>query len=110
MEGGRAVKDRSVALTNDTNGSFTTDDISKENVALWYLGEHTAVLITAGTGERVINKKVATPFNADATLQLLYGPSVDQIMLDAAVEEGGAILEDVDTEFLRNFSRLTEKT
>lgn len=50
MEGGRAVKDRSVALTNDTNGSFTTDDISRENVALWYLGAHTAVLITAGTG------------------------------------------------------------
>lgn len=48
MEGGRSVKDRSVALTNDTAGSFTTDDISKENVALWYLGSHEAVVIAAG--------------------------------------------------------------
>lgn len=50
MEGGRSVKDRSVALTNDTSGSFTTDDISRENVALWYLGEHSSVVVTAATG------------------------------------------------------------
>lgn len=48
MEGGRSVKDRSVALTNDTNGSFTTDDISKENVALWYLGDASKVVLAGG--------------------------------------------------------------
>lgn len=79
------------------------DELTEDNYNL-------GLAIRLKPGERVINKKVATPFNADATLQLLYGPSVDQIMLDAAVEEGGAILEDVDTEFLRNFSRLMEKT
>lgn len=50
LEGGRSVKDRSVSLTNDTNGQFVTDDISRENVALWYLGDSTAVVIAAGTG------------------------------------------------------------
>lgn len=50
MEGGRKVKDRSVALSNDSGGAFTTDDISVENVALWYLGEAAVQVIASGTG------------------------------------------------------------
>lgn len=58
-------------------------------------------------GERILNKRTQ-PFNGDAALALLYGPSVDQVMLDAADEEAPVILEAVETEFLRNFARMTE--
>lgn len=58
-------------------------------------------------GERIFNRK-SQPFNADASLVLLYGPSVDQVMLDVAAEEAPEILNDVDTEFFRNFARLTD--
>lgn len=58
-------------------------------------------------GERVLNKK-SQPFNGDSSLALLYGPSVDQIMQDVALEESGAILDDVDLEFTRQFARMME--
>lgn len=38
-EGGVRVKDASVTLQNDSSGSFQCDDISPENLALWFLGE-----------------------------------------------------------------------
>lgn len=57
-------------------------------------------------GERIYNKK--TSFNADQTLHILYGPSVDQIMQEVSDEQTPAVLEDIETEFLRNFVRLTE--
>lgn len=38
-EGGVRVKDASVTLQNDSSGSFQLDDMSPENMALWYLGE-----------------------------------------------------------------------
>lgn len=38
-EGGIRVKDASVTLQNDSSGSFQCDDISPENLALWFLGE-----------------------------------------------------------------------
>lgn len=38
-EGGIRVKDASVTLQNDSSGSFTCDNISPENLALWFLGE-----------------------------------------------------------------------
>jgi hypothetical protein len=38
-EGGIRVKDASVTLQNDSSGSFSCDNISPENLALWFLGE-----------------------------------------------------------------------
>lgn len=47
-EGGVRVKDASVTLQNDSSGSFTCDNISPENLALWFLGEVVS-RIEAGT-------------------------------------------------------------
>lgn len=38
-EGGVRVKDASVTLQSDSSGSFSCDNISPENLALWFLGE-----------------------------------------------------------------------
>lgn len=38
-EGGVRIKDASVTLQNDSTGSFQCDNISPENLALWFLGE-----------------------------------------------------------------------
>lgn len=38
-EGGVRIKDASVSLQNDSSGSFQCDDISPENLALWFRGE-----------------------------------------------------------------------
>lgn len=38
-EGGVRVKDASVTLQNDASGSFSCDNISNENLALWFRGE-----------------------------------------------------------------------
>lgn len=58
-------------------------------------------------GEQIENRR-SVSFNGDASLQLLYGPSVDQVMLDAAAEGEPEIMDEVETEFVRNFVRLTE--
>lgn len=38
-EGGVRVKDASVTLQNDSSGSFACDNISPQNLALWFLGD-----------------------------------------------------------------------
>ena len=43
-------KDASVVLQTNRTGSFITDHISPENIALFYLGSVEALTITAGTG------------------------------------------------------------
>lgn len=75
------------------------DELTEDNFNL-------GLAIRLKPGERVLGRR--SNFNADSTLQLLYGPSPDQVMQDVALEESPEILEDVETEFLRNFARLTE--
>jgi hypothetical protein len=48
-EGGIRVKDASVTLQNDSSGSFQCDDISPENLALWFLGEVVARIEAGST-------------------------------------------------------------
>lgn len=57
-------------------------------------------------GEIVRGKRVQSVVQADHTLQLLYGPSVDQVFGDVADEESPTIADQVETEFFRNFARL----
>lgn len=57
-------------------------------------------------GERVLGRK--QQFNGDATLTLLYGPSVDQILQDVGIEESEGLLDDVETEFFRTFAHIME--
>jgi hypothetical protein len=56
-------------------------------------------------GEQIRNKN--TPFNADSNLHILYGPSVDQVMNDAVDNVVPDVLKEVDTEFFRQFARIT---
>lgn len=53
MEGGARVKDASVTLQQDSSGSFTCDNISAANLALWFRGtveSRTEVGSTKATG------------------------------------------------------------
>lgn len=65
-EGGVRVKDASVTLQNDSSGSFACDNISPENLALWFLGE---VMARAEAGTTVASGTVvfsnAAPVEGD---------------------------------------------
>lgn len=58
-------------------------------------------------GERMTGKRKTTEVPGGITL--LYGPSVNQVMVDVADEKSPAILDAVDNEFLRQFNRLGER-
>lgn len=58
-------------------------------------------------GERVLNKKVNT-VQLGRGLQMLYGPSVAQVFDDVAEEQTEPVLDLVETEFFRNYDRLSE--
>jgi hypothetical protein len=47
---GLKVKDMSVMLQADLNGQFVTDNISTDNLALWFLGDKAKVTVTSQTG------------------------------------------------------------
>lgn len=48
-DNGVNIKDDSVTLSNTRSGAFTTDNISLDNVAMFYLGEKSSFTATAGT-------------------------------------------------------------
>ncbi len=47
-DSGLKVKDASVSLSNDQSGSFSLDDISAENLALWFRGVVESAVIVGG--------------------------------------------------------------
>ena len=47
-DSGLKVKDASVSLQNDQSGSFSLDDISAENLALWFRGAVESSVIAGG--------------------------------------------------------------
>lgn len=66
-EGGIRVKDASVTLQNDSSGSFQCDDISPENLALWFLGDvlsrvETGTALASGT----VTFSTAAPSEGDS--------------------------------------------
>ena len=65
-EGGVRVKDASVTLQNDQSGSFQCDNISNENLALWYRGE-VLKRVEAGSGSATgtITFSTAVPAEGD---------------------------------------------
>lgn len=65
-EGGARVKDASVTLQNDQTGSFACDNISMENLALWFRGDLIS-RIEAGSGSATgtITFSVAVPTDGD---------------------------------------------
>jgi hypothetical protein len=44
---GLKVKNRSVTLQNDMTGTFSTDNVNKDNLALWFLGVNTKETVVA---------------------------------------------------------------
>ena len=50
-DNGVNIKDDSVTLSNTRSGSFTTDNINLDNVALFYLGEKSTLTQTAQTAQ-----------------------------------------------------------
>lgn len=60
-------------------------------------------------GERVENKIRMVPMKGDSGLYLLYGPSVEQVFRSVAADISPAVLDDLATEFLRQFVRLSEQ-
>lgn len=50
MEGGIGIKDAAVDLTITRSGKFATDNVSKENIALFFLGSSSQLTQTAQTG------------------------------------------------------------
>ena len=65
-EGGVRVKDASVSLQSDSSGSFQCDNISLDNLALWFRGVTTSV-IEAGssTATGTVTFSVAVPADGD---------------------------------------------
>jgi len=49
-DAGVKEKDMSIALQTDRTGSFTTDNIDQESVALWWFGSAQALTVSATTG------------------------------------------------------------
>jgi hypothetical protein len=56
---GMKTKDKSAVISNDKTGTFSTDDISAENVATWFLGDGDEVISAAAVG--VVSAYTAVP-------------------------------------------------
>lgn len=59
-------------------------------------------------GQQVINKNTQSSIQLSHNVYLLYGPSVDQIFRDVAVEQSSPLADLVNNEFVRQFTRLAE--
>lgn len=60
-------------------------------------------------GERIINKREQSAIQLTHNVYLLYGPSVDQVFSSVAYFSIGEILEMTETEFLRQYVRMSDE-
>lgn len=58
-------------------------------------------------GEKIANKKIMATQIGQSGLYLLYGPSVDQVFRSVAVDVSPQIADELATQFVRQFVRLT---
>lgn len=58
-DNGKRVKNLSVSASEDTNGSLTTDNISNENLALWFAGDKSVItqVVAADVAETFVGVK-----------------------------------------------------
>lgn len=92
-EGGVRVKDASVSLQNDSSGSFQCDNISLENLALWFRG-FTTTNIEAGSASATgtITFSTAVPVDGDSvTINGQEITFVDEDPVGLQVEIAGTI-------------------
>lgn len=59
-------------------------------------------------GQTVINKREQSGVQLSHNLYLLYGPSVDQVFREVASEHTEPVLDLVESEFFRQFARLSD--
>jgi len=73
------------------------------------IGENSNVglAIRLKPGETIEHKSDMVPFGGG--LYLLYGPSVDQVFRDVAAEISPAVADEMASEFLRQFVRLSKE-
>lgn len=69
-------------------------------------GGNLGLAIRLKPGEKLQNKHDVQRIKLDDNVYLLYGPSVDQVFRDVAVDDAPAILQQVEREFFRQFFRL----
>lgn len=66
-EGGVRVKDASVSLQNDSSGSFQCDNISLENLALWFRGvQSTNIEAGSASATGTLTFSTAVPVDGDS--------------------------------------------
>lgn len=69
-------------------------------------GGNLGLAIRLKPGESLRNKNKVPMTKLDDNVYLLYGPSVDQVFRDVAVDDAPEILQKVEREFFRQFFRL----
>lgn len=96
--GGGAVMKGAFLIRLRSGGADEDGNTTLGNVGL-------AIRIKAG--QHIRNKRVQSSVQLGHNLYLLYGPSVDQILLDVGDKVVDPFLSLVDNEFTRQFVRLT---
>lgn len=71
-------------------------------------GGNLGLAIRIKEGQTVFNKREVNQVELDRGVYLLYGPSVDQVFGDVALDRTPQILTLVEREFYRNFFRLVK--
>lgn len=68
---------------------------------------NTGLAVRLAPGEQLQNRRSGNSVTLAPDVYLLYGPSVDQVFVDVADQNGPEIGEMVASEFFRNLERLT---
>ncbi|WP_206680500.1 phage tail tube protein [Neoaquamicrobium sediminum] len=91
-------KDESIALQTDRNGSFTTDNVDPENLALFFFGSTTALTDAGGT----VEGEAIGPVEVGLTYQLgvsANNPAGVRNVSAVAVTDGDATTYVLDTDY-----------
>lgn len=72
-------------------------------------GGNIGLAVRLKPGERLRNKTDQRSVRLDDNVFLLYGPSVDQVFRDVALDDGPRVLQLVEREYYRQFFRLTAR-
>ncbi len=116
---GLKVKDESITLSVDYSGTLTTDNISPENLALFFFGDASTVTQTSGTGltanltvnqgmlyrldDRQISNVTVTGTGGTPTYTETDDYTVDLETGDIEIVTGGAITD--GTDIIVNYDR-----
>lgn len=91
---GLKQKDESVTLSNDTSGTLSTDNISDENLALWWLGtsETTAVASATAVADTLTAVKLGSYFQLGASEAFPQGVgTITNVVVHADTLSGSTI-------------------